>query len=49
MEEELDYLVNVVEMRLHALDGDVLACLDRLGLQHFRKSTLSFLTDESVF
>jgi hypothetical protein len=42
------YLFNGVEVALHALDSDVFACLDALGFQHLRKSTLTLLTDQTI-
>ena len=43
------YLVDVVEVGLHALDGDVFVRFCRLGFQYLRKGAFSFLTDETVF
>ena len=45
----MTYLLNCIEMVLHALDGNVLACLDALGLKHFREGSLSLFADQSVF
>ncbi len=45
---ELTYLVDVIEVSLHALDGHILACFDRLRLQHFRKGAFSFFANQSV-
>jgi len=42
------YLFDGVEVALHALDSDVFACLDALGFQHLRKSTLTLLTDQTI-
>ena len=41
-------MFNVVEVRFHALDCDVLAGLGALGLKHFAKRAFAFLADESV-
>lgn len=41
-------LLNVVEVRFHALDSDVLVALDALGLQHLREGTLALLADQSI-
>ena len=36
-------LLDCVEVVLHALDGDVLAGLDTLSLEHFREGSFTFL------
>lgn len=42
-------LVQGVEVSLHALDGEVLASFDALGLEHFAECAFPFLGDESIF
>ena len=42
------YLLNRLEVVLHALDGDVLASLDALGLKNFRKGALTFLANQPI-
>ena len=39
------YLLNGVEMVLHALDGDVFARIDALSLEHLGEGSLSFLAE----
>ena len=46
--ETITYLINVVEVRFHAFDGDILVRLGRLGLEHLRERSFSLLADESV-
>ncbi len=41
-------LVYGVEVVLHALDGDVLARLDALGLEHFGEGALADLRNQPV-
>mmetsp|Transcript_75967 Transcript_75967/g.245889 ORF Transcript_75967/g.245889 Transcript_75967/m.245889 type:complete len:257 (+) Transcript_75967:1021-1791(+) len=45
---EVVHLVDAVEVVLHALDGNMLACLDGLGLEHLRESALALFRDEPV-
>ena len=42
------YLLNRLEVSLHALNGDVLASLDALGFKNFRKGALSFLANQPI-
>ena len=44
----MTYLLDGLEVVLHALDGDVLACLDALRLEHLGEGALALLTDETV-
>lgn len=41
----LAYLFNVVEVGLHALDGDVLVCLSALCLEHLGEGALALFAD----
>ena len=43
------YLVNRVEVRLHALDGNILASLHGLCLEHLGEGTLSQFPDQTIF
>ena len=42
------HLVDRVEVVFHALDGNVLASLDALRLEHLREGTLSLFANEPV-
>jgi hypothetical protein len=42
------HLIKAVEMVLHALDGNVLAILDALCLQHLAECALALLGNEPV-
>lgn len=41
---EQAYLVKVIERVLHALDGHVLAILDRLATKHLREGALALFS-----
>ncbi len=43
------YLVYVLEVGLHALDGDVFVGLDGLGLEDLGEGAFTLLADKSVF
>ena len=47
-ETDETYLVDVVEVRLHALDGHVLVRLGRLGLEHLGERALALFADQPV-
>ena len=42
------HLIERVEVVLHALDGDVLAILDALRLEHLREGALALFADQAV-
>lgn len=42
------YLVDILKVGLHALDGSILPGLNGLSLEHFRKSALALLADQPV-
>jgi hypothetical protein len=42
------YLLEAVKVVLHALDGDILAVLDALGLEHLREGALTLLGHQPV-
>ena len=42
------YLLYIVEVALHALDGHLLSTLDRLGFEHLREGALTQLSYQSV-
>ena len=42
------YLLDTLEVILHALNGNILASLYTLGLEHFRKSALTLLANQPV-
>ena len=43
------YLVDIIEVGLHALNGHILSGLDRLCLKDLRESTLALFADEPIF
>jgi hypothetical protein len=47
--KSVTYLFDVVEVGLHALDGDLFVGLDLLGLQHLGEGALSLLAYQPVF
>jgi hypothetical protein len=42
------YLIDVVEVSFHALDGDIFTRFNRLCLEHLRESALALLTYQTV-
>jgi hypothetical protein len=44
----LTYLINIVKVSLHALDGDILSCFNGLGFQYLRERALTLLAYQSI-
>ena len=45
----LTYLVYIVKVGFHTLNGDIFVGLRRLGFEYFREGSLTFLANKTVF